>query len=489
VKQLTKYQLWIVIFALFGSGLVSGLDIAEARHRTPVISTSDAAADPNARTEPGTPDHPLKGFAPLVKQVLPAIVNIASVAVVKTNSGQEFPGLPFDWPPDLQMPREHRERSAGSGVIVSPDGYILTNSHVVDGAIKVKVSLSDKREFTARVVGADDKSDIALLKIDAANLPVLPLGDSSRVQAGDIVLAIGNPYGLGQTVTMGIVSAVGRGNLGIEDYEDFIQTDAAINPGNSGGALTDTRGELIGINTAILSNGTGGNQGIGFAIPSNMARKIMTDIKEHGQVTRGWLGLEIQDMNSALAAQFRVKDSKGALVSGVDPRGPAARAGIQRGDVLREIAGKTIDDSRDLRLQVAETPPGTAVEAKILRNGAERSLSITVGTMPAERKSASIEEPASGGKIGVAVEDMSPQVAQEAGVPPSTGGVIIVDVQSDSPAAESGLQVGDIVQEVNRKAIETVSEFKSAISDSPNTILLFINRGGHTLYTVVNRNA
>jgi serine protease Do len=252
----------------------------------------------------------------------------------------------------------------------------------------------------------------------------------------------------------------------------------------------DASGNLIGINTAILSNGAGGNQGIGFAIPSNMARKIMTDIKEHGQVTRGWLGLEIQDVTPALASQFGVKDGKGVLVSGLDPNGPAARGGVQRGDIIREIGRKTIEDGRALRLQIAETAPGTFVETKVIRNGAEHALPLKVGTMPSETKAASgTKEALSTGKIGVSVQNMNAQVAQQMGVPTSTSGVVIVDVQPESPASESGLRAGDIIQEVNRKPVKTIGEFKNAVSNSPHSILLVINRDGHTIYTVVDRPA
>jgi serine protease Do len=300
---------WILIAILMVGSLASWLAIAQSRHSMPAALARNSA--PTVSIGLPADALPMSGFAPIVKQAVPAIVNISSVMTIKADT-EDGIDLPLNWLPGFQRPQLHRQRGEGSGVIVGADGYILTNNHVVDHATEVKVALSDKREFKATVIGTDAKSDLALLKVNASNLPALPLGDSSTVQVGDIALAIGNPYGLGQTVTMGIVGALGRSGLGIEDYEDFIQTDAAINPGNSGGALLNTRGELIGINTAILSNG-GGNQGIGFAIPSNMAREIMTQIKDHGQVTRGWLGLEIQEMDPALAKAFGLKDNKGAL--------------------------------------------------------------------------------------------------------------------------------------------------------------------------------
>ncbi len=482
MTRTTRYQRWILIVILMAGSMAGGLAIAQSsRHAVPAapVPASVSALD----LRPGSSGLiPMAGFAPIVKQAIPAIVNISSVMMVKTNAGD----APFNWVPGLRIPERHRQHGAGSGVIVGSDGYILTNNHVVDNATDVKVSLSDKRELDARVIGRDSKSDIALLKVNATNLPALPLGDSSEVQVGDIALAIGNPFGLRQTVTMGIVSGLGRGGLGIEDYEDFIQTDAAINPGNSGGALINTRGELIGINTAILSNG-GGNQGIGFAIPSNMARKIMTQIKDHGQVTRGWLGLQIQEMDSSLAKAFGLKDGKGALISGVEPDGPAARAGIEKGDVIREMNGQIVNDSRALRLTIAETGPDSKVEMKIVRNGSERTLSVRVGTMPAEKQAANSENSESTGKIGVAVEEMNPEVAQELGMPSTTHGVVIAEVQPESPAANSGLRQGDVIQEVNRKSVKTVPEFKDAINRSTNSILLLVNRDGHTLYTVVDR--
>jgi serine protease Do len=476
----------MLIALLMVGSLAGGLAIAQSRHSIAAAPAQSSAPTVNAGAGLPAAAIPMSGFAPVVKQAVPAIVNISSVMLVKTDA-EDGIASPFNWLPGFQPPQRHRERGAGSGVIVGTDGYILTNNHVVDNATEVKVALSDKREFKASVIGTDAKSDLALLKVNATNLAALPLGDSSTVQVGDIALAIGNPYGLGQTVTMGIVSALGRGGLGIEDYEDFIQTDAAINPGNSGGALLNTRGELIGINTAILSNG-GGNQGIGFAIPSNMGRKIMTQIKDHGHVTRGWLGLEIQEMDSALAKAFGLKDGKGALVSGIVPDGPAARAGVEKGDVIREINGQIINDSRELRLKIAETVPDSKVEIKIVHNGSERTLSMTVGTMPTEKMAANTENPATR-KIGVAVQEMNPEIAQELGIPSATRGVVIVQVQPESPAGDSGLREGDVIQEVNHQPIKTVSEFKDAVNHSSNSILLLVSRDGRSLYTVVDRDA
>jgi serine protease Do len=293
-------------------------------------------------------------FAPIVKNSLPAVVSIMSTKVVKNNGDEglapffnnpQFREFFGDRLPNQGKQREQRQRGMGSGVIVNPDGYILTNNHVIDGANDIKIVFHDGRELKARVIGADPKTDIALLKVEEKNLPVLAFADSSQVQVGDIALAIGNPLGVGQTVTMGIISATGRGNLGIEDYEDFIQTDAAINPGNSGGALINARGELIGINTAILSR-SGGNQGVGFAVPANLARHIMSQISKGGKVVRGYIGTTIQGVTPEIAKAFGLPTARGALIGDVTENGPAAKAGIVKGDVITELNGQPVADSR-----------------------------------------------------------------------------------------------------------------------------------------------
>src|SRR5579872_3875637 len=309
------------------------------------------------------------GFAPVVKKVLPTVVNISSSKVVKTPAQfQQMPDDPFFRQffggRGFNVPREQREHGLGSGVIVSPEGYILTNNHVVDGASDILVTLADKREFKGRVIGTDPKTDIAVLKIDASNLPSIVVGDSAKVQIGDYALAVGDPFGVGQTVTMGIVSATGRANLGIEDYEDFIQTDAPINPGNSGGALVNDRGELVGINTAIISHGSGGNEGIGFAIPINMARSVMGQILDHGKVNRAYLGIMVQDITPGISKAMNLKSMSGVLVGDVSPDGPGKKAGLQRGDVILQVNGKTMDDSRQLRNTISMMDPTSTVDLK-----------------------------------------------------------------------------------------------------------------------------
>src|SRR5438477_1172751 len=297
---------------------------------------------------------------------------------------RRFFGSPFDDNGGRRQPRTFKERSLGSGVIVTKDGYILTNNHVEDGADEIKVARDkDKKQFTAKVIGRDPRTDIAVLKIDAKDLPFITFADSDKIEVGDVVLALGNPFGIGQTVTMGIVSATGRGGMGIEDYEDFIQTDAAINPGNSGGALVDAEGRLVGLNTAILSR-SGGSQGVGFAIPANLARSVMDQLIKSGKVERGFLGVGIQDLTPELARQFNVKDTQGALVSSVTPDSPADKAGLKSGDVIVEFNGRAVPDSRHLKLQVAETAPGSSTPVRVMRDGVNKMLSLTVKAMPGE---------------------------------------------------------------------------------------------------------
>jgi len=330
-------------------------------------------------------------FSPVVKAVLPAVVNISSTRIIRTSSfGEDNPfGNLF---PGFRMPdRPQRQEGEGSGVIVSADGYIVTNNHVVDGATELTVSMGDKRELKARVIGTDARTDIALIKVDARDLPHVTLGNSSTVEVGDIALAMGNPFGLGQTVTMGIISATGRGGLGIEDYEDFIQTDASINPGNSGGALVNTKGELIGINTAILSR-SGGNQGVGFAVPVDMVRQVMTQLREKGVVTRARLGVLFEELTPKLASELGVKASRGAVVSQIIPDGPASKAGLQKDDVIVAMNGKDTD-GRLLKLAVGSMTPGTTIDLKVLRDGSERKYTVTLDRMPEDNQRAEQTQP------------------------------------------------------------------------------------------------
>jgi serine protease Do len=384
MNRTIRYPAWVLaaLMLVFGSmagGAFVGASIAQGAHAP---EAAVAAATPPVREAATMPTT----FSPVVKAVLPAVVNISSTKVIRTsaNSDQNPFGELF---PGFRMPdRPQREQGEGSGVIVSADGYIVTNNHVVDGATELTVSMADKRELKAQVIGADARTDVALIKVDAKDLPHVVLGDSSKVEVGDIALAMGNPFGLGQTVTMGIISAIGRGGLGIEDYEDFIQTDASINPGNSGGALVNTRGELIGINTAILSR-SGGNQGVGFAVPVDMVRHVMTQLKEKGTVTRARLGVYFQELTPKLASALGVKASTGAVVTEIVPDGPASKSGLKKDDVIVGLNGKDTD-GRLLRLAVGSMAPGTTIDLNVLRGSSQMKYSVTLDRMPEETQRA-----------------------------------------------------------------------------------------------------
>jgi len=432
-------------------------------------------------------------FAPVVKAVLPTVVNISSSKVVRTPSqfSQQIPMDPFfrqffgdDFDSRFNVPRERREKSLGSGVIVSPEGYVLTNSHVVDGATDGRGTLSNTREVKAKLVGTDPKTDIAVLKIDeGTQLPAITIGDSSNVQVGDYALAVGNPFGVGQTVTMGIVSATGRGNLGIEDYEDFIQTDAPINPGNSGGALINDRGELVGINTAILTGGSGGSQGIGFAVPINLARQVMDQILKNGRVTRAYLGIVPQDVTPSIAKAFGEKDAKGVVIGDVSPGSPAQEAGLQRGDILLAVNGKPIADSNQLRMGISMMQPGSEVKLHVLRNGKEREMQVKLAELPTQQAKESNQNGGLEGALeGVEVANLTPRAAQQLGLPAETKGVVVTDISPSSPAADSGLRKGDVIQEVNRQPVKNVSEFQDAVRKAGKEPLLLVNRRGTTLF-------
>jgi serine protease Do len=425
-------------------------------------------------------------------------VNIASSKIVKakapasTQLGEElfqrFLGPEFLR--QFKIPRERRERSLGSGVIVNSSGYILTNYHVIEDSMDVTVSLSDSREFIGKVVGSDPGTDIAILKIDADSLTALPFADSSKVQVGDIALAIGNPFGLGRTVTVGIVSAIGRGDLGLEDYEDFIQTDASINPGNSGGALTNVEGELIGVNTAILSP-SGGNLGIGFAVPSNMVRKVMDEIVRTGKVTRGFMGVVLQDVTPDLVAAMKLGATRGALVSEVVHDTPAARAGIKEGDVIVEANGSPIVDRRSLQLVIGSLPPAAKISLRIHRNGAVRNVTLTLGEAPKEEETASVDAQsapalaADAQRIGITATDLTPLVRQHLKLGAEVKGIFVAEVQEGSAADMAGMKVGDVIQEVNRKPIASTGDFKSALARNSGVLLLRVSREGHNQFVAL----
>jgi serine protease Do len=441
-------------------------------------------------------------FAPVVKKVAPGVVKVFTTTKAQNTgfSGQpgfddlmrRFFGDDFEGRTPRRNFRMPRQQGIGSGVIVSKDGYILTNNHVVDGADEVKIALQDGREFTAKVVGRDPKSDVAVVKIDAKDLPAVTMADSEKVEVGDVVLAIGNPFGIGQTVTTGIVSATGRaGPVGL-DYEDFIQTDAAINPGNSGGALVDAEGRLIGINTAILSR-SGGNQGIGFAIPVNLARDVMESLVKDGRVTRGYLGVMIQDITPALATEFKLKSSNGALVGDVTPKSPAEKAGLRNGDIIVEFNGKKVTDSRHLKLEVAKVKPGETVPIEILRDGDTKKLDVAVKEMPGSEtlaKGDSRDNRDDTGTLnGVSVGDLDNRARQDFGLPGTVKGVVVTEVDPDSAAAEAGLKAGDVIQEIDRHPVKSAEEAVRLTekTDSKRT-LLRVWRDGGSRYVVVDES-
>ncbi len=453
--------------------------------------------------KPVTREMGVTSFAPVVKKVTPSVVKVYVSATVKNTSHQlpdEFSNNPFfrrffgddfggqQFGRNLPAPKQH---GMGSGVIVTKDGYLLTNNHVVDNADEVKVALGDGREFTAKVVGKDPKSDIAVLKIDAKDLPAIELADSEKLEVGDVVLAVGNPFGVGQTVTSGIISATGRGSLGL-DYEDMIQTDAAINPGNSGGALVDAEGRLIGINTAILSR-SGGNQGIGFAVPVNLARSVMEGLVKDGRVVRGFMGVNIQDLTPTLAKEFDVKESSGALVSGVTPKSPAEKAGLREGDIITEFNGKAVRDSRHLKLQVAQIVPGTSVPVKVLRDGKTKSLDVTVKELPgtelASKKNSSDAQESSDALEGVAVADLDVAAKQQLKLPANVNGAVVTQVDPNSPAFEAGLREGDVIQEINRKPVKSAEDAVQLTENvkEKRTLLRVWSKGG-SRYVVVDEN-
>lgn len=433
------------------------------------------------------------GYAPLVKRVLPSVVNISTSKVVhnRTSSDEQFPMDPFfrqffgnDFNFQFNVPRDLREKALGSGVIVSPEGYILTNNHVVDGATDIQITLSDKRQFKAHVVGTDPKTDIAVLKISASDLKAITIGDSSKVEVGDISLAIGDPFGVGQTVTSGIISATGRTNLGIEDYEDFIQTDAPINPGNSGGALINDRGELVGINTAIISHGSEGSQGIGFAVPSNLARQVMDEILKNGHVTRAYLGIYPQDVTPAMAKAFGEKELQGVVVGDVSPNSPAQAAGIERGDIVLNLNGKPITDSNQLRMTISMMQPGTSVDLKMLRNGSERTATVKLAELPNETAKNNLREQGGSTKAleGVEVATLNSDLAQQLDLPANTKGVVVTGIDASSKMADSGLEKGDVIQQVNHQPVNNISQFEDTVRKAGSNPLLLVNRGGRTLF-------
>jgi serine protease Do len=502
---------WIVGSVMISIGIIIGLllatdvkwfstDRSVQEPMAAATSPSPAPTLPNGALNPGNSGSAANQlFVSVAESTTPAVVNISTSRVVKGRQGGSQNPLfddPFfrrffgdDFSHQFEAPQSRREQSLGSGVIVDPNGYIVTNNHVVTQADEIKVLLADKREFTGKIVGSDPKTDVAVVKINATNLPTIPWGDSGELKVGEYVLAIGNPFGLNQTVTMGIISAVGRANVGIADYEDFIQTDAAINPGNSGGALVNTRGQLIGVNTAIFSR-SGGYMGIGFAVPSNMVRLVMTSLIKEGKVIRGWLGVSIQEVTSELAKQFGLKEAKGALISDVLKDTPADRAGLKRGDVIIKYNGHDIANAGQLRNLVAETVVGQQVAVVIIRDKREKKLTVKIDEQPkdiAAGGGGSAAPSESEVLSGLEVRQLTPDLADQLNLPHSTTGVVITNVENGSLAEEAGVRAGDVITEIDRQAVKNLDDYRriGRKLQAGESVLLLLNRNGQMLFVTL----
>lgn len=501
-----------LVAASIGGGLIAAFAVNS--HTPEPVSVVARADTSNARVSQLS-----NSFADIIEKASPAVVTISSTRVVKASEQQGGGDSPFSADPFFRQffggpnakPRDQRERGLGSGVIVSSSGYILTNNHVVDKATLLKVALSDGRNFTAKTIGTDPQTDLAVIKISASELPTLPFGNSEGSRVGDLCFAIGNPFGQDHTVTMGIVSAKGRKLPGGQTrIQDFIQTDAAINPGNSGGALINAQGQLIGINTMILTGGgggpfgggEGGNVGIGFAVPSNMAKQVMDQIEKSGKVSRGYMGALLGTLTPELAPQFGLKaEDKGALIRQVTPGGPAEKSGLKMGDVVTGIDGKTVKNADDLTMNVISHSPGSTVSLDLMRDGKPVKLSVTLGQRPNtvdwdQKKQGdndngddnNSDNGANGGATvrGITVQVLTPEIAQQIKVPVGTKGVVVTDVDQSSPAADASLGQGVVIIAVNRQNVTSVSDFKRLMNEAKGkAALLTVNVGGQTGFTVV----
>jgi len=483
----TGKKLKTILVALVMVGFMAGFGYGiSTTVKAPDVSASAAKA-------PDTPIMVPGNFSELAEKVRDGVVNIQTTKTMK-EGGRVFRHF-FGGPGGRQNPFDDffgpegpgdgpsggfQQKSLGSGFIIDRDGYIVTNNHVVENADEIKVKLANGKEFDAKVVGRDPKTDLALIKIKgSSDLQPLKMGDSDELKVGSWVMAVGSPFGLEQTVTAGIVSAKGR-TIGAGPYDNFIQTDASINPGNSGGPLINTRGEVVGINTAIVASG----QGIGFAIPANMAKEITPQLKDKGKVTRGWLGVSIQEVTPELAQSFGLKEKGGALVSQVVKGSPADKAGIEQGDVIVEFDGKHIKETKDLPQAVATTPVGKNVSIKVSRNGKTLTKDVKVAEM--EEKTTEVAKASSGKKLGIAVQGITPQVAQELNLKDANG-VVVAQVEPGSAAASAGIRQGDVIREVNRKPVTNVQDFMKQIEQAKGepSILLLVQRGENKMYAAV----
>ncbi|MBZ5624029.1 MAG: DegQ family serine endoprotease [Acidobacteriia bacterium] len=474
----------------FTIALIACFCLFSCRTRTTSAGSEPRQLPTGAVRESG----PLLSYADVVDRVAPAVVTIRSSRRVR--APQQFPF--FDDPFFRQFfgggvprggGRTQVQQALGSGVIVQADGHILTNHHVVDGAEDIKVELSSSRSYSAKLVGSDAPSDLAVLKISAGDLPLLRLGDSDKVRVGDVCLAVGNPLGVGESVTAGIISAKGRSTeVGRGSFQDFLQTDAPINQGNSGGALVNTRGELIGINSQILSS-NGGNIGIGFAIPSNMAKNVMNQLLGKGKVQRGMLGVGIQPVTGELASSLGLKEARGLAINSITSGGPAEKAGLKTGDVILQLNGKDVNDANELRNEIAANGPGTEVTLTILRDGSQQQVRARLGELTPESARAGDEqsgEPAGGSRLGVTVVPITPEILQQLGLRRGTEGVVVESADPDGPAAQAGIRSGDVIQEVNRQPVRSPADLRAALQRSGDRPpLLLINRGGQTAFVPV----
>ncbi len=466
-----------LIFLLFGLFFCMGKDKADSLPKNDKLTTAKSLG---------------QAFVEVAKKVQPSVVNVSTEKTITMKPwdryGEDFfKGSPFEdffkgfgiTPREKGKEYRHKQRSGGSGVIVDKEGYILTNNHVVEGADKVKIRLNDGREFTATVKGQDSRTDLAVLHIKAKDLPVATLGDSDKLDVGEWAIAIGNPFGLEHTVTVGVISAKGRTGLGTGTYEDFIQTDASINPGNSGGPLINIDGEVVGINAMIIQPGTG----IGFAIPINMAKQILNDLIKQGKVVRPWLGISVQDLTPEMAEQFQVKEKEGVLVAQIHPGTGAEKAGLTSGDIIKSVDDKAIKNVNELIKEIQKKKVGQKVKLSVVRDGKPTTLEVTTSAMPDKpeaMKEKEIEE-----KLGARVQELTPQVAARYRISAEIKrGVVVISVEEGSPADDIGLQEGDVILEINRKKIETVKDFEKTIKDTnfEKGIVLRLHRRGNTFY-------
>jgi serine protease Do len=495
----------VLAAALLVGGVTAWHGLAAESHATTAVTAALAAPQAAHATLAGTRD----SYADVVKVVAPAVVTIRTEGKARV-SPTEFDGDSEDFlrrffggqfdpqqfghgqrqqTPRQMMPRQQKLRALGSGVVVTNDGYILTNNHVVDGADDIKVDVTDGRTLTAKVVGTDEASDLALLKVTASDLHPISFGNSDSVQVGDVVLAVGNPLGVGQTVTMGIISAKGRStDADSKSYEDFLQTDAPINHGNSGGALVNTKGELVGINSQIASV-SDGNIGIGFAIPANMAKHVVDDLRADGHVRRGQLGVSIQPVTSDLAESLGLKQVGGVIISSVTPGSAADHAGLKRNDVIKSFNGQPVQDMNALRNHVADLGPGASATLVVDRDGRDRDVTVKLDELSVEKTSRNGDSPSSQNDktaLGISVEPLTPELAQRAGVPRTTHGIVVDEVAPDGRAADAGLQPGDVIEEVNRQSVNTVDELREAVKKSAERpALLLVNRQGQEHFVTV----